>query len=73
MQLGVTACPSSSSSEQLFHLRQGADIVQDYTIHFCTLVATSGWNDQALITAYRQGLEPSLRLHLAVADDSLGL
>ncbi|KAK3510954.1 hypothetical protein QTP70_027807, partial [Hemibagrus guttatus] len=40
---------------------------------FRTLAAASGWNEQALITAYRQGLDPRIRLHLAAYEDSIGL
>ncbi|ROK30198.1 Retrotransposon-like protein 1 [Anabarilius grahami] len=37
------------------------------------LAAVSGWNEQALITTYRQGLEPQVRLHLTAYEDSIGL
>ncbi|KAK3543168.1 hypothetical protein QTP70_012273 [Hemibagrus guttatus] len=40
---------------------------------FRTLASASGWNEQALITTYRQGLNPSIRLHLAAYEDSIGL
>ncbi|KAK3565620.1 hypothetical protein QTP86_012943 [Hemibagrus guttatus] len=40
---------------------------------FRTLASASGWNEQALITTYRQGLNPSIRLHLAAYVDSIGL
>ncbi|KAK3551711.1 hypothetical protein QTP70_022574, partial [Hemibagrus guttatus] len=40
---------------------------------FRTLAAASGWNEQALITTYRQGLDPQIRLHLAAYEDSIGL
>ncbi|KAK3571455.1 hypothetical protein QTP86_012082 [Hemibagrus guttatus] len=36
-------------------------------------IAASGWNEQALITTYRQGLDPRIRLHLAAYEDSIGL
>ncbi|KAI2668646.1 Transposon Tf2-9 polyprotein [Labeo rohita] len=35
--------------------------------------ASSGWNERALLTTYRQGLEPNLRMMLAPHDDSMGL
>ncbi|KAK3507987.1 hypothetical protein QTP70_009351 [Hemibagrus guttatus] len=38
-----------------------------------TLTAASGWNEQALITTYCQGLNPRVRLHLAAYKDSMGL
>ncbi|KAL0199907.1 hypothetical protein M9458_003094, partial [Cirrhinus mrigala] len=34
---------------------------------------SSGWNESALLTTYRQGLEPNLRMMLAPHDDSMGL
>lgn len=63
----------TSASEQLYQIRQGSDNLPDYVIRFRTLAAASGWNDQALTTAYRHGLQPALRHQLAVADDSVGL
>ncbi|KAK3557169.1 hypothetical protein QTP70_024703 [Hemibagrus guttatus] len=38
-----------------------------------TLAAKSGWNEQALLAAYRQGLDPQVRLHLAAYEDAIGL
>ncbi|ROL54060.1 Retrotransposon-like protein 1 [Anabarilius grahami] len=63
----------SSNGEKLYNLKQGNRNVTDYTLQFRTLAASSGWNEQALITTYRQGLEPNLRLHLAAYEDSEGL
>ncbi|KAK3559563.1 hypothetical protein QTP86_013727, partial [Hemibagrus guttatus] len=39
----------------------------------CRIKQASGWNEQALITTYRQGLDPQVRLHLAAHEDSMGL
>ncbi|KAK3570544.1 hypothetical protein QTP86_022080 [Hemibagrus guttatus] len=47
--------------------------VSDYALQFRTLAAASGWNEQALITTYRQGLDPHVWLHLATYKDSIGL
>ncbi|KAK3541689.1 hypothetical protein QTP86_000757 [Hemibagrus guttatus] len=63
----------SSIGERLCRLRQGALTVSDFALQFRTLASTSGWNEQALITTYRQGLNPSIRLHLAAYEDSIGL
>ncbi|KAL0161269.1 hypothetical protein M9458_044994, partial [Cirrhinus mrigala] len=52
---------TTSAGEELYHLRQGSASVQD------------GWNEQALLTTFRQGLEPNIRLMLAPHDDSIGL
>ncbi|KAK3561538.1 hypothetical protein QTP86_007782 [Hemibagrus guttatus] len=63
----------SSVGERLCRLKQGVMTVSDYALQFWTLVAASGWNEQALITTYRQGLDPRIRLHLAAYEDSIGL
>ncbi|XP_067230540.1 rhomboid-related protein 3 isoform X1 [Chanodichthys erythropterus] len=63
----------SSTGEKLYNLKQGNKTVNDYALQFRTLAATSGWNEQALITTFRQGLEPNVRLHLAAYEDSIGL
>ncbi|KAL0185695.1 hypothetical protein M9458_017365, partial [Cirrhinus mrigala] len=47
--------------------------IQEYSVKFRTLAASSGWNEMALLTTYRQGLEPNLRMMLAPYDDSMGL
>ncbi|KAK3563698.1 hypothetical protein QTP86_034431 [Hemibagrus guttatus] len=63
----------SSVGEELCKLRQGKLTVTEYAIQFRTLAAKSGWNEQALLTAYRQGLSPQVRLHLAAHKDAIGL
>ncbi|KAK3558461.1 hypothetical protein QTP86_018112 [Hemibagrus guttatus] len=63
----------SSLGERLCRLKQGNMSVAEYAFQFRTLTAASGWNEQALITTYRQGLEPRVRLHLAAYEDSMGL
>ncbi len=63
----------SSVSDQLYHLRQGSLSINEYALRFRTLAAASGWNERSLITTYRQGLEPRLRLQLAGYDDTSGL
>ncbi len=47
--------------------------INDYSLRIRTLAAASGWNERSLITTYRQGLEPRLRLQLAAYEDSHGL
>jgi len=47
--------------------------VNEYALQFRTLAARSGWNEQALLTTYRQGLDPQVRLHLAAYKDTIGL
>ncbi|MGL5802581.1 MAG: hypothetical protein ACRCX7_08325 [Cetobacterium sp.] len=68
-----TPAGDSSIGERLCRLKQGAMTVTDYALQFRTLAAASGWNKQALITIYRQGLDPRIRLHLAAYKDSIGL
>ncbi len=62
-----------SVSDQLLRLRQGTSSTHEYTLQFRTLAATSGWNEAALLGAYRQGLDPSIRAQIAIFDDSVGL
>ncbi|KAL0195461.1 hypothetical protein M9458_009033, partial [Cirrhinus mrigala] len=45
-----------STSDQLFRLQQGKSPVNQYTLHFRMLAAASGWNEKALLGAYRQGI-----------------
>ncbi len=47
--------------------------IHDYALKFRTLAAASGRDESPLLTTYRQGLEPRLRLHLAAYDDTIGL
>ncbi|KAK3517133.1 hypothetical protein QTP86_003980 [Hemibagrus guttatus] len=63
----------SSVGERLCRLKHGVMLVSDYALQFQTLAAASGWNEQALITTYHQGLDPRVRLHLAANEDSIGL
>ncbi|XP_058251878.1 uncharacterized protein LOC131356711 isoform X2 [Hemibagrus wyckioides] len=63
----------TSAGEQLYHLKQGTRSINDYTLHFRTLAAASGWDERTLLTTYHQGLEPGVRLQLATVDDSIGL
>ncbi len=63
----------SSAGEQLYHLQQGNTLIHDYALRFQTLAAASGWDESPLLTTYRQGPEPRLRLHLAAFDDTIGL
>ncbi len=60
-----------SVSDQLLH--QGTSSTHEYTLQFRTLVATSGWNEEALLGAYRQGLDTSIRAQMVIFDDSVGL
>ncbi|KAK3524756.1 hypothetical protein QTP86_002500 [Hemibagrus guttatus] len=63
----------SSVGEELCRLQQGKLTVPEYAFQFRTLAAKSGWNEQALLAAYRQGLNPQVRLHLTAYEDAIGL
>ncbi|KAM4771229.1 cytochrome P450 2K1-like [Rhinophrynus dorsalis] len=47
---------TTSAAKQLMTIRQGARTVADYSIEFRTLAAEVGWNNEALVAAYSQGL-----------------
>ncbi len=64
---------SLSIADQLIRLRQGTSSVSAYTLQFRTLAASCGWNETALLTAYRQGLAPQIRAQMAVYEDNMGL
>ncbi|KAI2645263.1 Transposon Tf2-8 polyprotein [Labeo rohita] len=68
-----TATDTLTTSDQLFRLQQGTSLVNDYTLRFRTLAAASGWNETALLGAYRQGLNLEIRASMALYDDSIGL
>uniref|UniRef100_A0A671RHV1 Retrotransposon gag domain-containing protein n=1 Tax=Sinocyclocheilus anshuiensis TaxID=1608454 RepID=A0A671RHV1_9TELE len=62
-----------SVSDQLLQLRQGASPIHDYALQFRTLAPSSGWNEAALLSAYRQGLDSRLHAQMAIYDDNVGL
>lgn len=59
--------------DQLFNLCQSEETVSMYALRFRTLAAASGWNETALITAFRQGLNPQVKQLMVVYDDCMGL
>lgn len=59
-----------SIPDQLIRLRQGRSTVSDYTLQFCTLAPAGGWNESALFTAYRQGLDSQICTQMAIYDDN---
>ncbi len=60
-------------ADQLIRLRQGTSSVSNYTLQFCTLAASCGWKEMVLITAYRQGLGPQIKIQMVIYDDNVGL
>lgn len=62
-----------SVHDQLFNLRQGSNSVSAFALQFHTMAAASGWNEAALLTAIRQGLNPIVRQLMVIYDDIMGL
>ena len=62
-----------SQGELLVKLRQRNRSVADYALEFRTLAAGSGWNEPALIIAFRNGLNSDILSELACRDDGLSL
>ena len=52
----------------LFQLRQGSTSVAEYAVLFRTLAAECGWNEEALMAAFRQGLAGGIKDELAAKD-----
>ncbi len=55
-------------SDQLLRLRQGASSTNEYTLPFRTLVATTGWNEVAFLSAYRHGLDNRICAQMVIFD-----
>ena len=55
-------------ASRLFYLRLGARPVADFAFEFHTLVPESGWNTEALITTFHQGLSNSIKYELAALE-----
>ncbi len=68
-----TSTSAISVHDELFRLRQAGMPIHDYTVRFRTLAAASGWNETALLAAYRRGLDPLTRRQMAIYDDTVGL
>ncbi|KAI2657297.1 Transposon Tf2-9 polyprotein [Labeo rohita] len=73
MEVFGKATGTLSVSDELIRLRQGSSSVSDYTLNFRTLATLSGWNEPALCSAYRQGLNTGIRQQLVIFDDAIGL
>ncbi len=64
---------SLSIADQLICLWQGTSSVSMYTLQFRILAASYGWNETALLTAYRQGLDPQIITQMAIYNENVGL
>ncbi|MGL5565287.1 MAG: DUF4939 domain-containing protein, partial [Plesiomonas sp.] len=63
-----------SIHDQLFKIQQERnESVGSYAVRFRTLAYASGWNETALLTAFRNGLSEEVRQRIVVYEDSLGL
>ena len=60
------------ASSRLLVIRQGSRSVAQYTLQFRILAAESRWNDQALLSVYRKGLNDSIK-DLIVRDSPTSL
>ncbi len=61
-----------SVHDELFQLRQADSSIHEYTLRFRTLTAGIAWNEVALLSTYRRGLNPALRQQMSIYDDSVG-
>ncbi len=59
--------------KQLLTLRQRTQSAAEYAIQFRTLAAGSGWNDEALIVCFENGLSEELKDELATRDPMYSL
>ncbi|KAL0198835.1 hypothetical protein M9458_007375, partial [Cirrhinus mrigala] len=69
---GVALTPLSVHDE-LLKLKQTNNNIHDYTLRFRALAANSGWNDVALLAAYRRGLQLAIRRQMAIYEDTMSL
>ncbi len=70
MELPLEGCPCRINYCDYV---KGNPFIDDFTLEFRTLAATSGWNEATLLSAYRLGLNPRMRAQMAIDDDNVGL
>ena len=61
------------AGQQLLKLRQGRRSVREFTSEFRSLAVESGWNDQALLTAFLSGLNRIVGREIALRGDQNSL
>lgn len=59
--------------ECLLRLRQGSRTASEYALDFWMVAASTGWNDQALLTVFHCGLQADVQTELACHDEDLTL
>ncbi len=62
-----------SVHDELLQLQQADSSIHEYTLRFRTLAASSGWNDSALLSVFRRGLNATVRRHMSIYEDTVGL
>lgn len=50
----------NSICDELYNIKQRKESAAEFSLRFCTLAAASGWDEQALITTYRNSLKANL-------------
>ena len=61
------------AGQHLLKLRQGRRSVREFTSEFRSLAVESGWNDQALLTAFLSGLNRTVGREIALRGDQNSL
>lgn len=61
------------AGQQLLKLRQGRRSVREFASEFRALAVESGWNEQALITAFQSGLTRSIGREMALRKEQFSL
>ena len=61
------------AGQQLLRLRQGRHTVREFASEFRSLAVESGWNDQALLTAFQSGLNRTIGREIALRKEPLTL
>lgn len=56
------------ASKRLLSLQEGNRSAADFAIQFQTIAAGSGWNHEALLTCFVNGLSEALKDELAIRD-----
>ncbi|KAL0153965.1 hypothetical protein M9458_050722 [Cirrhinus mrigala] len=62
-----------SVHDELLKLKQASNNIHEYTLCFRALAVNSGWNEVALLAAYRKGLKPAIRRQMAIYEDTVSL
>lgn len=61
------------ASKRLLSLQQGSRTAAEYAIHFRTIAAGSGWNNESLMVCFQNGLSETLKDDLATREPSRDL